>query len=364
MASVELKGVRKEFGREVVALHDLHIAIADQEFVSLLGPSGCGKSTALRIIAGLETPTAGRVLFDGEDITGLAPAERNIAMVFQSYALYPHMSVRQNLEYGLRKRGVARDQRTAKVAGIAAMLQIEGLLERYPRQLSGGQRQRVALGRALIRDPRVFLLDEPLSNLDAKLRVHMRAEIAALREKVRTTMVYVTHDQLEAMTLSDRIIVMDRGRVQQVGTPEAVYARPANRFVAEFIGTPSMSIVPGELAADGGGLVFRAPGVSIALPGAMAAGIAGGGPRPVLLGVRPENVLVPAPDGAGAAIEARVRHSELAGADRHLILDIGGPTLIARTAPDVRPAAGEIIRVALDPAALHLFDAATEARIN
>ncbi len=364
MASVELKGVRKEFAREVVALHDLDIAVADEEFVSLLGPSGCGKSTALRIIAGLETPTAGRVLFDGEDITGLEPAQRNIAMVFQSYALYPHMSVRQNLEYGLRKRGVGRDERADRVARIAGMLQIDTLLQRRPRQLSGGQRQRVALGRALIRDPTVFLLDEPLSNLDAKLRVHMRAEIAALREKVRTTMVYVTHDQLEAMTLSDRIIVMDRGRVQQVGTPEAVYARPANRFVAEFIGTPSMNIVPGELVADGGALSFRGPGFSFAIPGSVAAGIAGGGARSVLLGVRPESLRVPAPDGSAAVIEARVRHSELAGADRHLFLDIGGPTLVARTAPQVRPATGETVRVALDGAALHLFDAETEARIG
>jgi sn-glycerol 3-phosphate transport system ATP-binding protein len=229
MANVRIDRLHKEFRASTGAVHalrELSLDIADGEFVSLVGPSGCGKSTALRIIAGLETPTSGRILFDGRDITRLEPRDRNIAMVFQSYALYPHMTVRQNLEYGLRKRRVPKPERDRKVAEIGAMLQIAGMFERKPRQLSGGQRQRVALGRALIRDPEVFLLDEPLSNLDAKLRVHMRAELAALHQKVRTTMVYVTHDQLEALTLSDRIVVMNHGVMQQVGRPEEIYSRP------------------------------------------------------------------------------------------------------------------------------------------
>src|SRR4028119_394793 len=329
MANVRIDRLHKEFRGPTGAVHalqELSLDVADGEFISLVGPSGCGKSTALRIIAGLETPTSGRILFGGRDITGLEPRDRNIAMVFQSYALYPHMTVRQNLEYGLRKRRVPKPERDRKVAEMCAMLQIAGMFERKPRQLSGGQRQRVALGRALIRDPEVFLLDEPLSNLGAKLRVHMRAELAALHQKVRTTMVYVTHDQLEALTLSDRIVVMNHGVIQQggrpagaysspanpppraplcarplsgrivvmnhgvmqqVGRPEEIYSRPANRFVAEFIGTPSMNMIEGELRAEGGSLVFSGPGIAVTLPGAPARMPSGG---QATLGIRPEDI--------------------------------------------------------------------------
>jgi multiple sugar transport system ATP-binding protein len=354
MAGVRIERLHKEFrGSRTAAVHalaDLTLDIADGEFISLVGPSGCGKSTALRCIAGLETPTSGRILFDGRDITALEPRDRNIAMVFQSYALYPHMSVRQNLEYGLRKRGVAPAERARAVEAIAAMLQIGPLLDRRPRQLSGGQRQRVALGRALIRDPEVFLLDEPLSNLDAKLRVHMRAELAALHQKLRTTMIYVTHDQLEAMTLSDRIVVMNHGVMQQVGTPEVIYTRPANRFVAEFIGTPSMNMIEGELRGGNGGSTFAGPGLTLALPNA-AAPTEGGR---ATLGVRPEDIALVSPDAPGA-IAGRVTVSELAGAERFHFVEMGESPIIVRTPASTVLHAGEAVALSFDPARLHLF---------
>ena len=352
MAGVHIERLHKQFGGKataaVHALADLTLDIADGEFISLVGPSGCGKSTALRIIAGLEIPTSGRILFDGRDITGLEPRDRNIAMVFQSYALYPHMSVRQNLEYGLKKRGVPAAERASAVDSVAAMLQIGPLLDRRPRQLSGGQRQRVALGRALIRDPEVFLLDEPLSNLDAKLRVHMRAELAALHQKLRTTMIYVTHDQLEAMTLSDRIVVMNHGVMQQVGTPEEIYSRPANRFVAEFIGTPSMNMIEGEIRAEGGRPHFTGPGLSIALPMAPSAG------GRATLGVRPEDIALVAADAPGA-IPARVTVSELAGAERYHFVSLGESPIIVRTPATTVLHPGETIALGLAPDRLHLF---------
>ncbi|MCA3314459.1 MAG: sn-glycerol-3-phosphate ABC transporter ATP-binding protein UgpC [Roseomonas sp.] len=352
MAGVHIERLHKEFrstgSSAVHALDDLTLDIADGEFISLVGPSGCGKSTALRIIAGLETPTSGRILFDGRDITALEPRDRNIAMVFQSYALYPHMSVRQNLEYGLKKRGVPAAERVRAVASIAAMLQIEPMLDRRPRQLSGGQRQRVALGRALIRDPEVFLLDEPLSNLDAKLRVHMRAELGALHQNLKTTMIYVTHDQLEAMTLSDRIVVMNHGVMQQVGTPEEIYSRPANRFVAEFIGTPSMNMIEGEIRAEGGTPHFAAPGLHVALPKAPSAS------GPATLGVRPEDIALVGPETPGA-IHAQVTVSELAGAERYHFITMGKSPVILRTPATTILRPGEAIALSLDPQRLHLF---------
>jgi multiple sugar transport system ATP-binding protein len=360
MGTVRLERLHKEFrsaAGPVHALRDFSLDIHDGEFVSLVGPSGCGKSTALRIIAGLEEPTSGRVLFDGSDVTRLEPRDRNIAMVFQSYALYPHMSVRQNLEYGLRKRGVPKPERAEKVAAIGAMLQITPMLDRRPRQLSGGQRQRVALGRALIRDPAVFLLDEPLSNLDAKLRVHMRAELGALHQKLRTTMIYVTHDQLEAMTLSDRIIVMNQGAMQQVGTPEEVYSRPANRYVAEFIGTPSMNMIEGRLRVEGGAPRFDGPGITVPLPPL------DGAPRPrserLSLGIRPEDVELAEPGGPDA-VPARVTVSELAGAERYHFLAAGEATVIVRTSASTVLRPGDAVGLRLDPARLHLFDGTGE----
>jgi multiple sugar transport system ATP-binding protein len=347
MARVRFQKLRKVYGRDIVAVDGLDFEIADGEFVSLVGPSGCGKSTALRMIAGLETPSSGHLLFDDRDVTDLEPRDRDIAMVFQSYALYPHMSVRENLEYGLRKRRVPAPERERSVARIAAMLHIEPFLERKPRQLSGGQRQRVALGRALIRDPEVFLLDEPLSNLDAKLRVHMRAELASLHQQVAKTMIYVTHDQLEAMTLSDRIVVMSSGVVQQIGAPAEVYRQPANRFVAEFIGTPAMNMIPGELREAAGTTRFEADGIALPVPAGASARS-----RDVLLGIRPEDIRL----GGPGNVTARVVVAELAGAEKYVYLDIAGTQVIARTDADQPVQAGETVDLQFRPDRLHLFD--------
>lgn len=358
MAGVVLDRLTKQFG-STRAVDEVNVSVAPGEFVTLVGPSGCGKSTTLRMIAGLEAPTSGRILFDEREVTTLEPRDRNIAMVFQSYALYPHMTVRGNLEYGLRKRGVPAAERAVRVRETAAMLQIGELLDRKPRELSGGQRQRVALGRALIRKPEVFLLDEPLSNLDAKLRVHMRAELTALHQAVGVTMVYVTHDQLEAMTMSDRIVVMRHGRVQQIGTPEEVYGHPLNRFVAEFIGTPSMNFVPGTLAAGPAGLRFESPALGLGLPGRPALAANGHG---VLLGIRPEDIQLVAPEAAGASA-ASVALVELAGPERFVFLDLGGARVIARWPASVRVGAGERVGIRFDPDKVHLFDQETEAAL-
>jgi multiple sugar transport system ATP-binding protein len=357
MARVRFDKLRKEFGREVVAVAGLDFEIADGAFVSLVGPSGCGKSTALRMIAGLEEPTSGRLLFDDRDVTELEPRDRDIAMVFQSYALYPHMTVRDNLEYGLRKRRVPALERAKSVARTAAMLHIEPFLERKPRQLSGGQRQRVALGRALIRDPQVFLLDEPLSNLDAKLRVHMRAELATLHQKLGRTMIYVTHDQLEAMTLSDQIVVMNHGVVQQIGPPADVYNQPANRFVAEFIGTPSMNMIECALRRTDGRARLEADGLVVPIEEGIAAAATA---DRLLLGVRAEDVQI-APPGAAQGFPARVAVAELAGAEKYIYLDLAGGQIIARAAADSPYRAGDDVAITFKPARMHVFDGLSEA---
>jgi multiple sugar transport system ATP-binding protein len=313
MASVRLEGVGKTYPNGHVAARGLDIAIADGEFMVLVGPSGCGKSTALRMIAGLETPTAGRVLIGDQDVTALPPQDRDIAMVFQSYALYPHMSVRQNLAFGLRMRGAAPATIADRVAQAAGALGLDAVLDRKPSQLSGGQRQRVALGRAMVRDPKVFLFDEPLSNLDAKLRVETRAELARLHRRLGATIVYVTHDQEEALTLGGRVTVMRDGLVEQVGPPMEVYRRPASAFVAGFVGSPAMNLLQGEVT-DGkwrgpGGLVLDAPAA---------------GARKVTLGVRPHDVVIVA-SGAGDAA-ARVDVVEPRGSELlvHLRLEADG----------------------------------------
>ena len=258
MASVELSAVSKSYG-VVEVIHRVSLAIEDRAFVALVGPSGCGKSTLLRMVAGLEEVTSGDILIGGEVVNALTPRERNIAMVFQSYALYPHMTVAENMGFNLRLAGRPKAEIRAKVAEAARMLDLEALLDRKPAQLSGGQRQRVAMGRAVVRDPAVFLFDEPLSNLDAKLRVQMRAEIKLLHQKVGTTAIYVTHDQIEAMTLADRVVVLNRGRIEQAGTPIELYKRPANLFVATFIGSPAMNVLEGVIGADGDGVAARLP---------------------------------------------------------------------------------------------------------
>lgn len=346
MAEVELRDVRKEFG-SFTALESLDIAIEAGEFVALLGPSGCGKSTTLRMLAGLDFPTSGEISIGGRVVNDVAPGKRDIAMVFQSYALYPHMTVAENIAYPLKKRGMARAERAEAVQRAAALLQLEPLLNRKPKQLSGGQQQRVALGRALVREPKVFLLDEPLSNLDAKLRAYMRAEIIELHRRIGKTMVYVTHDQLEAMTMADRIAVMHEGRLQQFDTPDGVYNRPANRFVAGFIGTPSMNQL--EVAVSGADAVIeghRMPLDRNRYDAALADGAA-------VLGVRPENILL-----EGGPLPGTVRLIEHTGHEQIVTVEIPGDhRLLARAPANRRLSLGQEIGIGFEPEGIHLFEA-------
>ncbi len=357
MVAVVFDKVRKAFGN-VVAVPALDLRIESGEFVSLLGPSGCGKTTTLRMLAGLEQPTGGTIYIGDRPVNNLAPAERDVAMVFQSYALYPHMTVRENIAYPLRKRGVPKAERPAKVAAVAELLQLGALLDRKPKQLSGGQQQRVALGRALVRDPQVFLLDEPLSNLDAKLRAHMRAELIELHRRLGKTMVYVTHDQLEAMTMSTRIAVMHGGVLQQFGTPAEIYRSPANRFVAGFIGTPSMTLADGEIALVNGRACLRLDALSIALPAEHLA------TQPtqtvkVTAGVRPEDIVI----GAGAD-RAEVRIVEPTGHEAIVQLRVGNLDFTVRVAGDPGLRIGDVVPFELRADRIHLFDRDTGKRLN
>ena len=354
MAEVRISGVRKSFG-DVAVLHGIDTTIADGEFMVLLGPSGCGKSTLLRIVAGLEQQSAGDVAIGGRVVNDVEPKDRNIAMVFQNYALYPHLSVYDNMAYGLRVRGTPRPEIERRVQEAARILELGALLQRKPRQLSGGQRQRVAMGRAIVRDPQVFLFDEPLSNLDAKLRVQMRIEIRRLHQSIRTTSIYVTHDQVEAMTLADRLIVMNAGHAEQVGAPLEVYERPASVFVAGFIGAPAMNLLRARVAGG------RAMAGAAALPLPLAPGLDEG--REVTWGVRPEHVELAS--GAGQAdAEVVVDLVEALGADTlvHARLADGG-ALTLRLPGTTRVREGDRLPLRLPPAALHAFDAASGRRI-
>jgi multiple sugar transport system ATP-binding protein len=354
MAAITLSGIRKSYGPHTV-VENLSIDVNRGEFLTLLGPSGCGKSTILRMIAGLDSPTGGGILFDGQRVNDVDPAQRNVAMVFQSYALYPHMTVRQNLEYPLRKRGVPRSQRAGMVDGVAAILRIEPLLERRSSQLSGGQQQRVALGRAMIRDPAVFLFDEPLSNLDATLRAHMRAEIIRLHLRLGKTMIYVTHDQIEAMTMSTRIAVLDGGRLLQLGTPDEVYARPATRFVAGFVGTPRMNFLPGALVQGDAGCVFRADGLALDVP--MPSEPPSG--RKVTAGIRPQDLL-PAEGG----LPARVTLLESTGQEVLVTASLGSQEVVVRLEEAHGLRVGDTLGLVPRPGKLHLFDAESGDRVG
>jgi sn-glycerol 3-phosphate transport system ATP-binding protein len=335
VAPVLFQTVSKVFPGGTTAVDTLDLEIADGELMVLVGPSGCGKSTALRMIAGLEGPTSGTILIGERDMAGLSPGARDVAMVFQSYALYPHMTVRDNLAFPLRRRRMARDEIGRRVAATAEMLELGDLLRRKPAQLSGGQRQRVAMGRALIREPVAFLLDEPLSNLDAKLRTELRAELKRLHARLGTTMVYVTHDQIEAMTLGDRIAVMDRGRLQQVGTPNEIYRTPCNLFVARFVGSPAMNILPGPLVGRG---------------------------ADVTAGVRPEAMHRARELPGGIPLELEAEVVEPLGSDVYVHGYAGGEPVVARLPGNVQVSAGDRLPLAVDPADLHLFDRETELR--
>ena len=354
MAAVDLKGVEKRFG-DVPVLGGIDLAIADREFVVLVGESGCGKSTLLRVVAGLESASAGEIRIGGRLVNDLEPRERDIAMVFQSYALYPHMRVHGNMGFNLELRGRKPDEVQAEVGRAAGILNLGNLLDRFPRQLSGGQRQRVAMGRAIVREPAVFLFDEPLSNLDAKLRVQMRFEIQKLHRQLSTTSLYVTHDQVEAMTLAQRMVVMNAGRAEQIGTPMDVYEKPATQFVAGFIGSPAMNFLPGR--ADGAGRV--------ALDGGGIAPCAGAGVpagRAVVAGIRPEHLVACAE--ADAICGGTLEMVEQLGADSLLHLARDGGAVIARVPQGVYPGIGTKVFLAADPARVHLFDAGTGARLN
>jgi sn-glycerol 3-phosphate transport system ATP-binding protein len=356
MAQVHLKNITKTYGtgaKSVQVIHGISIDIADGEFIVMVGPSGCGKSTLLRMVAGLEDITGGDIVIGERVVNTLEPKDRDIAMVFQNYALYPHMSVYENMAYGLKIRGFSKADIEHRVQKAAKILELGSLLQRTPRQLSGGQRQRVAMGRAIVREPAVFLFDEPLSNLDAKLRVQMRLEIQKLHRTLGTTSLYVTHDQVEAMTLGQRMIVMNAGRAEQIGTPAEVYGKPATTFVASFIGSPPMNLLQGRL--DGSGCRFElGNGSSVELPGPQAS-LAG---RECILGIRPEHLQL-----GKAGISLQVEMVEALGADVLIHADAGGQSLIIRAPANVHVTVGESLMVGFDAASLHWFDAQTTRRI-
>src|SRR5437763_2840323 len=356
MASVSFQNIEKAFGSTKV-IHGISFDIHDSEFMVLVGPSGCGKSTLLRMLAGLEEITAGTIAIDGKTVNDLDSKDRDIAMVFQSYALYPHMTVRDNMGFSLKLRKAASSVITERVAKAASILNLDPYLDRYPRELSGGQRQRVAMGRAIARDPKVFLFDEPLSNLDAKLRVAMRAEIKALHQRLKTTTVYVTHDQIEAMTMADRIVVMHDGRIEQIGAPLELYDRPDNLFVAQFIGSPAMNVVNGTLRRSNGRAYVEATG-GVRWPVFRAPGADG---QSVMLGVRPEPGAISKVSDDAVAGEIIV--VEPMGAETELLIKAGDEqvTLMTNGRPHGKP--GEAVGLELDPAAIHLFDQKTGQRL-
>src|SRR5216683_1166318 len=374
MAALSIRALSKRYANLEV-LKGIDLDIESGEFTVLVGPSGCGKSTLLNIVAGLDRPSAGIVEIGGRVVNDIPPKDRDIAMVFQSYALYPSMTVRQNITFGMECRHVPRAQQETAVANVARLLQIEPLLDRRPSQLSGGQRQRVAMGRALVRDPLLFLFDEPLSNLDAKLRVEMRMEIKRLHQRIGTTIVYVTHDQIEAMTMASRIAVMDRGEIQQFDSPETVYNRPANLFVARFLGTPPMNTVPARLVRDGDSLaaivgagqpgLSSISGATLPLPPQTAAARAYVD-REVVLGIRPECISdggKRAADIPATRIEAEVEVSEPTGAETIVLIRIAGERLRARVAPDIKLPTGRAARFSVDTRTICLFDPQTERLI-
>ena len=351
MASVTYEHVTKKFSADTTAVDDLSLSIKDTEFMVLVGPSGCGKSTALRMLAGLEDITSGQIKIDDQVINDMPPRERDVAMVFQSYALYPHMTVHDNMAFGLKMRGTPRADIVSRVKEAGRILRLDNLLARKPRQLSGGQRQRVALGRAIVRQPRVFLLDEPLSNLDAMLRVQTRIELQKMHQRLGTTFIYVTHDQVEAMTMGDRIAVMNDGLLQQVAPPREIYDQPVNMYVAGFIGSPRMNFLPVTISDR----QAKASGFELTLP--KATGLAHG-----TLGIRPEH-FVPNVSADDAAIDLKVEVLEVLGADQYLYGKVGSDDLIARVDPQLKVAVGDRVRLGVNMQRLHIFDSETERAV-
>jgi multiple sugar transport system ATP-binding protein len=354
VANVQLKNVVKTFGTTEV-IHGIDLDIQSGEFVVFVGPSGCGKSTLLRMIAGLETTTSGDIAIGGTSVKDLPPRSRDIAMVFQDYALYPHKSVFENMAFGLRLRKTPEDEIKRRVGDAAAILQIEHLLDRKPRQLSGGQRQRVAMGRAIVRDPKAFLFDEPLSNLDAQLRNEMRTEIKKLHQRLGKTVIYVTHDQVEAMTLADRIAVLSAGRVIQYASPDEIYNRPAAKFVAGFTGSPSMNFAQGRLNASGDAVTVAGVEIKLSYARTSAAG------QTISFGVRPEDIVI------GGSVSARVIVLEPLGAETLVTLAVGADKaveMVTRVSPDASMRPGDTITVSINPAKTHVFDLNTELAIT
>ncbi len=368
MAKVELEDIRKVYDNGHVAVHKATFDINDGELVVLVGPSGCGKSTTLRMVAGLETITEGTLRIGDRLMNDVPPKDRDIAMVFQNYALYPHMTVFDNMAFGLKLRKFPKDEIKKRVEQAAGILGIESILDRKPKQLSGGQRQRVAVGRAIVRKPQVFLFDEPLSNLDAKLRVQMRTEISKLHRRLDATMIYVTHDQVEAMTMGDRIVVMHEGHIQQIDSPLRLYNHPVNKFVAGFIGSPSMNFVEGDLVRDEG-LRFRARGeaFTIALGDTHASTLGDYGGKEVILGIRPEDLYVAGSSYAPqpvAEINFTLDVLEPMGNEIFVYASSGEPVIVARVAPQSLPEPGQTIRLAMDLSKLYFFDVDTEKSIG
>jgi multiple sugar transport system ATP-binding protein len=355
MADMEIRNVHKSFG-SVEVVHGVSVGIEDGEFVVLVGPSGCGKSTLLRMIAGLEEISAGEISIGPRVVNNLRPKDRDIAMVFQNYALYPHMNVAKNMGFSLKLRGERKEVIDQKVRAAAGILGLEPYLDRYPRQLSGGQRQRVAMGRSIVRAPQVFLFDEPLSNLDAKLRVQMRAEIKDLHHRLKTTTIYVTHDQIEAMTLADKIVVLRDGVVEQIGTPLDLYDLPANLFVAGFIGSPSMNILEGEIVQNGSGLVFSMQGgIKLPLPANDPALTAG---RKIKYGVRPEHFTL-----SDSGMRAEVVLTEPTGSETQVFMRLGGQDILGVFRERVAVERGDSVGLSIQQGAMHLFDANTTQRL-
>ena len=364
MAQVVLKDLNKKYD-EVHAVKDVNLTIRDKEFMVFVGPSGCGKTTTLRMVAGLEEITSGEISIGERIVNDLPPKDRDIAMVFQNYALYPHMSVYDNMAFGLKMRKFPKPEIQKRVQDAAEILGIQELLKRKPRQLSGGQRQRVAVGRAIVRHPQVFLFDEPLSNLDAKLRVQMRVELKRLHERLETTAIYVTHDQVEAMTLGSRVVVMKDGWVQQVGEPMEIYSRPQTKFVAGFIGSPAMNFIPATITEQSGTLYAEASGVKVKVPADRVARLAAYKGQSVALGIRPEDLrLSPTNEMSDQAFDAVVDVVEPLGAEILLDVTVAGQSVVARVDPNIKARPHDKIRMAFLPERTHFFDAKTEAVIK